>query len=87
VSGPLHQLDVVVGRQVGREQLHAAQVELAPAQVIQDERICPRGSRSLDPMISRGLREVQDLGAVGKHRGAALLEVERASVDLAEVGE
>jgi hypothetical protein len=38
-------------------------------------------------VIGRGLREVQDLGAVGEHRGAALLEVERASVDLAEVGE
>jgi hypothetical protein len=62
-------------------------VELAPAQVIQDERIGSRGSRGLDPVISRGLREVQDLGAVGEHRGAALLEVEPASVDFAEVGE
>jgi hypothetical protein len=62
-------------------------VELAPAQVIQDQRIGSSGSRSLDPVIGGGLREVQDLGAVGEHRGAALLEVEPPSIDLAEVGE
>jgi hypothetical protein len=87
VPGTLEQLDVVLGRQVRREQLHAAQVELAPAQVIQDERIGSPGSRGLDAVIGRGLREVQNFGAVGEHRGAALLEVERAGVDLAEVGE
>jgi hypothetical protein len=30
---------------------------------------------------------VQHLGAVGEHRGTALLEVEPPSIDLAEVGE
>jgi hypothetical protein len=87
VCGPLEQLDVVLRRQVRCQQLHTAQVELAPAQALEQERIGLRGPRGQDPVISRGLREVQHLGAVGDHRGATLLEVELASFDLGEVGE
>jgi hypothetical protein len=83
----IEQLDVVLGRQVGREQLHSAQVDLAPADPVQEDRIGPRGPRGLDPVIGARLREVQDLGAVAEHRGAALVEVEGARLDLGEVGE
>jgi hypothetical protein len=47
----------------------------------------PRSPCRLDALVRHGLREVEHPLAVGEHRGAALLEIQPARVDLAQVGE
>ena len=47
----------------------------------------PRRARRLDSLVGDPLREVEYALAVDEHRGAALLEIQPARIDLAEVGE
>jgi hypothetical protein len=70
-----------------RQQGDAAQVELARAHALQDLRPGPRGPRGRDAVVGDRLGEVQHVGAVAEHGGAALGQVELAGVHLAEVRE
>ena len=45
----------------------------------------PRSARSLDSLVSDSLREMKYALAPGEHRGAALFEIELASIHLGEV--
>jgi hypothetical protein len=46
-----------------------------------------RGAGGGDSEVGLGLGEVEDLGAVGEHRGRGFAGVEPAAVDLADVSD
>jgi hypothetical protein len=65
----------------------SAEVEPAVGEHGQEHRVLPRGSRRGDPQIGLGLREVEDLRAVGEHRGSGVAGIEPSLVHLGDVGD
>lgn len=62
-------------------------MQLPAANGLQELRMTPRSSCRLGPLVGDPLREVENPLAVDEHRGAALLEMQPARIDLAEMRE
>lgn len=71
----VEQLHVVLWSEFGREQHCSGQVNRALTDSFEQERICARGPRGANAVKGCRLREVEHLGAVAIHRGAALFEI------------
>lgn len=81
------QLGMVGTREVGREQGHRRQVDLASRDQVEDDRVLAGETGGAHPPEGRRLGEMQAVGAVGEHGRARRLPVQPAGVDLGEVGE
>src|SRR5262249_36145369 len=75
----------VLGGQMRSELGDAAEVQASVGEHGQEHGMGERSSAGRDAQISFGLREVQDLGAIGIHGGACLAGVEPALVDLSDL--
>jgi hypothetical protein len=82
VPSLVEQFDVVVRRQMRREQADRGQGEVASGQQVQDPGKPPRRPRRLDTAVGGVLGEVQHLRAVREERRAAFAEVQAPRVDL-----
>ena len=87
VGSPLEQGLPVLGGEVRGELRDRGQVQPPVGQHGEEERVLPRGAGRGDPEVGLGLREVEDLGAIRKHRRAGLAGVETPRVDLANVSD
>ena len=87
VSGPPQQRLPVRGSQVWRQLHDGGQVKTAVGQHRQEDGVLPRGARHRNAQVGLSLREVEDLRALGEHRGRGRAGVEATPVDLADVSD
>jgi hypothetical protein len=87
VGGPLQEIVPVLRRQVRGHLRDGGQVQTPIGQHRQEHRVLSRRTCRGDAQVGLGLREMEDLRAVGEHRGRSLAGVEPALVDLADVGD
>ena len=80
-------VDVILLCEMRRQEPDRAEMNAAIGEVRQHHREPPRRTRSFDPVVRGVLGEVQDLGAVREHRGAALPEVEPPCIEFRERGD
>ena len=78
-----HALKVVIG-QVRSEQANRGQRQRSVRKPLEDDGELSRSARRLDAIVGGPFAEIQDVGAVNKHRGAALREVQVTIFDLYE---
>src|SRR5688572_4951330 len=79
--------DMVLRRQVLREQAQSGEVQSAALEELEDHRELASSPGGGDPLASRRLGVVQRLGAVDEHRAVRRVEVQAPRVDLAQVGD
>ena len=73
--------------QMRRQESDCAEMDAAIGEECQDRREPACGTCGFDPVVRAVLGEVQDLGAIREHRGAALLEIEAPRIELRERGD
>ena len=74
--------DMVLTREVRRQQPHRRQGDRALLEQLEDQRVTARGSRGLDAVVGRPFGKVQHLGAVTEHRRAPFSQVQPSGIDL-----
>ena len=72
---------------MGRQTGDPAQVKPAVAEHRQENRVLPGGTGNGDAEVGLVLSEVEDPPAVLEHRGAGLLGIQPAQLDLSDVGD
>ena len=87
VRGPFQERVSVLPGETGSELGDSGQVEATVTQHHQEHRVLPRGTCHGDAQIGFRLGEVQDVGAVGEHRGRSLAGIEPSLVHLGDVSD
>jgi hypothetical protein len=84
VPSGLQDVAVILVCQVRRQQPHGREVQGTPLEQLDDQREALRGTGGLNPSVGGTFGQVEDLGAVGEERRAALPEVQLARVQFGQ---
>jgi hypothetical protein len=76
---------VVFLREVRGQHPDSGEVDISRGEAVKDEWKLPRGPGGLDPIVCRVLRQMENLGAVGKQRGEAFSQVEPPFIEDCEM--
>lgn len=85
MSGRRQKIDVILGREVRRQQRYRREVDGSIAQQLQDDRVLSRSPGGLNPPVGGMLRQMQHLQAVSEQGGTALGQIQASLVEHGEV--
>jgi hypothetical protein len=87
MTSRLDQVRAVAHRELRREQTYRRQMQVSVPHGLENLWMTPRRARRLNPLVGHALRKAKHPNTVREHRRASLVEVEPASIDLAEMHE